>query len=196
MRKKDVATMKTLLLCLVTAGLLVSACNAMELGRAGDALPEILPTVTALTNRSDLVVTGTVNGSGDIWNMARNPADPTKPSTTTIVLAQNFVLTVDATFKGTATPQVTWALAKGRGMAPNPPTLDKDWTPPTVGARYLLFLVKIPGTEIYGIPAEPSRFRLGADARAESKWPLAVQQHPARSIASVLDEVRSAVARP
>jgi hypothetical protein len=58
-------------------------------------------------------------------------------------------------------------------------------------------LVKIPGTEIYGIPAEPSRFRLDAStAQAESKYPAATQRYPAQSIASVLDEIRSAAARP
>ncbi len=168
----------------------------MELRSVGDGLIDIAPTIATLASRSDLIVTGTVSGSGESWNMARNPADPKTPSTTTIVLAQNFVLTVDATLKGTPASQVTWAVAKGRGMEPYPPTLDPEWMPPTVGARYLLFLVKIPGTDIYGIPAEPSRFRLGADARTESKWPLVAQRYPARSVSSLLDEVRSALTRP
>ena len=74
---------------------------------------------------------------------------------------------------------------------PLPVTTDADWTPPTMSARYLLFLVKIPGTEIYGIPAEPSRFRLDAGtAQAESKYLAATQrsqrsQSPACSTKSV-----------
>lgn len=191
--------MKTLLLSLATAALFLSACAkpASELGSSGDALIDIAPTITAIASRSDLIVTGTVTASGESWNMARNPVDPTKPSTTTIVLAQNFVLTVDETLKGTAGSLVTWAVVKGRGMEPFPPTLDANWTPPTVGGRYLLFLVKIPGTEIYGIPAEPSRFRLEAsNAQAESKYPAVAERYPTKSITSVLDEVRSAVTRP
>jgi hypothetical protein len=179
--------------------MLLSACAApaSELrGYSGDPLIDIAATITVLAQKSQLIVTGTLTGTGDTWNIARGK-DPTTPSTTTIVLAQNFVLTVDATLKGTAVSQVTWAVVKGRGMEPFPPTLDANWTPPTMGTRYLLFLVKIPGTEIYGIPAEPSRFRLDAStAQAESKYPAAAQRYPAQSITSVLDEVRSAVTRP
>lgn len=190
--------MKTGLLSLAVAGLFLSACtdsSTVILNHSSDSLIDIAPTIAVLAGQSQLIVTGTVTGMGDTWNMARG-ADPTTASTTNIVLAQNFVLTVDATLKGTAVSQVTWAVAKGSGMEPFPPTLDPNWTPPTVGARYLLFLVKIPGTEIYGIPAEPSRFRLGTDAQAESKSPVAVQRYPAQSITSLLDEVRSAVTRP
>lgn len=189
----------TLLLPLAVAGLFLSACAdpASELrSYSSDPLIDIPQTITELTNKSEVIVTGTVTGTGETWNIARG-ADPTTPSTTTIVLAQNFMLTVDATLKGTAGSQVTWAVVKGRGREPFPPTLDANWTPPTMGTRYLLFLVKIPGTEIYGIPAEPSRFRLDAStAQAESKYPVAAQRYPAQSITSVLDEVRSAAARP
>lgn len=191
--------MRTLVLPLAVAGLFLSACAepASELrSYSSDALIDIASTITALANKSQLIVTGTVTGTGETWNIARG-ADPTAPSTTNIVLAQNFVLTIDATIKGAAGSQVTWAVAKGRGREPFPPTLDANWTPPTMGTRYLLFLVKIPGTEIYGIPAEPSRFRLDTGtAQAESKYPAAVQRYPAQSITSVLDEVRSAVGRP
>jgi hypothetical protein len=191
--------MKTLLQYLTAAGLLLSACAdpASELrSYSSDPLIDIPQTITELTKKSELIVTGTVTDTGETWNIARG-ADPTTPSTTTIVLAQNFVLTVDAKLKGAAGSQVTWAVVKGRGREPFPPTLDANWTPPTMGTRYLLFLVKIPGTEIYGIPAEPSRFRLDAStAQAESKYLAAVQRYPAQSISSVLDEVRSAVTRP
>ena len=191
--------MRTQLLPLAFAGMFLSACAAPagELrSYSGDPLIDIPATITVLAQKSQLIVTGTVTGTGDTWNIARGK-DPTTPSTTTIVLAQNFVLTVDATLKGTAVSQVTWAVVKGRGMEPFPPTLDANWTPPTMGTRYLLFLVKIPGTEIYGIPAEPSRFRLDAStAQAESKYSLAAERYPAQSITSVLDEVRSAVTRP
>jgi hypothetical protein len=202
-KKKDVTTMKnlikTLFLPLLVAGLVLSACAepASELrSSSSDPLIDIAPTISALAQKSQLIVIGTVTGTGETWNIARG-ADPMTPSTTSIVLAQNFVLTVDATLKGTAGSQVTWAVAKGRGSEPFPPTLDANWTPPTMGTRYLLFLVKIPGTEIYGIPAEPSRFRLDAsNAQAESKYPVVAERYPTRSIASVLDEVRSAVGRP
>lgn len=191
--------MKTLLQFLTAAGLLLSACaepSSAILSQSGGSLVDIPPTIAELAKKSELIVTGTVTGAGETWNIARGN-DPTTPSTTFIVLAQNFVLTVDATLKGTARSEVTWAVAKGSGRQPLPVTTDADWTPPTMGARYLLFLVKIPGTEIYGIPAEPSRFRLDAStAQAESKYLAAVQRYPAQSISSVLDEVRSAVTRP
>lgn len=189
---------RTLSLPLAVAGLFLSACAepTSELRSSSDALIDIAPTITEVAKKSQLIVTGTVTGMGETWNIARG-ADPATPSTTTIVLAQNFVLTVDATLKGTAGSQVTWAVAKGGGREPYPPTIDANWTPPTMGARYLLFLVKIPGTEIYGIPAEPSRFRLDAStAQAESKYPAVAERYPTKSITSVLDEVRAAVARP
>lgn len=191
--------MKALLLSQAVAGVFLSACTDSSdvlVSYSSGALIDIAPTIAVLAQKSQLIVTGTVTGAGDTWNMARG-ADPKTASTAMIVLAQNFVLTVDATLKGTAGGQVTWAVAKGSGREPFPPTVNPNWAPPTVGARYLLFLVKIPGTEIYGIPAEPSRFRLGTDdAHAESSYPAAVERYPAQSITSVLDEVRSAVGRP
>jgi len=165
--------MRTLLLPLAVAGLFMSACaepSSAVLSQSGSSLVDIPPTIAELAKKSELIVTGTATGAGETWNIARGK-DPTTPSTTFIVLAQNFVLTVDATLKGTAGSEVTWAVVKGSGRQPIPVTTDADWTPPTIGARYLLFLVKIPGTEIYGIPAEPGRFRLDAStAQAESKY--------------------------
>jgi hypothetical protein len=201
--KKDVNIMKnlikTLLLPMLAAGLLLSACAqpASQLSYTSDSLVDVPPTIAELAKKSDLIVTGTVTSAGETWNIARG-VDPTTTSTAFVVMAQNFVLTVDGTLKGTAGSQVTWAVAKGDGApASFPVTDDANWTPPTIGARYLLFLVKIPGTEIYGIPAEPSRFRLDAvNARSESRYSAATQKYPAMPAASLLGQVRSAVARP
>ena len=190
---------KTLLMPVVVSALLLSGCAqpTSELRTTSDSLIDIPPTIADLARKSELIVTGTVTSAGEVWNIARGQ-DPTTPSTAYIDMAQNFVLTVDGTLKGTAGREVTWAVTKGSGAhASLPVTFDANWTPPTIGARYLLFLVKIPGTEIYGIPAEPSRFRLEADnAQSESRYSAATQKYPAMTAASLLAQVRAAVARP
>ena len=188
--------MKPMLMSLGVIALLLSACadrTAIHT-RAGDTSLNTVPNLSDLVGQSELIVTGTVTSSGDTWNIARG-ADPTTPSTTTVVLAQNFALAVDGVLKGAATPQITWAVVQARGLVSAPLTFDADWMPPTIGGRYLLFLVRIPGTQIYGIPAEPSRFRLAADARPESKWKDASRYYPPAPIATLLEQVRAA-ARP
>ena len=182
-----------LLLC----GILVVSCarGPAVHTQTGETQLETIPTPPELVARSELIVAGTVSGQGDLWNMARG-SDPTTPSKTNIVLAQNFTVHVDRTLKGAQTLDVTVAVAKAYGVVGVGQSDDPQWLPPKVGVRYLWFLVRIPGTDVYGQPGEPYRFVLTTEARVESRWATASQQFPAMPSTSFMNLVTTAVERP
>jgi len=160
--------------------LLLAACVPTAVkADIGDQLLDTAPTLTDLARRSEVIVVGRIVRETHEWNMARG-ADPAVESATKIILAQTYLVAVETPLKGVSAKEITIAVPKARGLKGYPLRPEERWSPPAIGQRYVLFLLQNPGTSVYGLPAEPSRFRLGTDAVVESRWPDAARYYPAR----------------
>lgn len=170
----------------------VAACVPTDVrSQVGEQLLDTAPTLTDLAQRSEVIVVGTIVREVAEWNMARG-ADPATESATHIVLAQTYLVAVETSLKGAAPRELTIAVPKARGMKGYPLATEQRWSPPAVGQRYVLFLVQNPGTPIYGLPAEPSRFRLGTNAVVESRWADAARYYPAQPSQMFIEAVTAA----
>jgi hypothetical protein len=184
------------LLLIVAAALAGCADPNVRYSRTGDALLDTVPTLAELAKRSELIVVGRVVRSGEIWNIARgeNPATESKYN---IVLAQNYTVAVETALKGsTQSTEIIFAVPKAWGVVGHPIADDPEWLPPTVGARYALFLRQIPGTLVYGQVAEPYRFRLDSDAHVESRWSEAAKYYPTNKSDVFIELIRTAARTP
>lgn len=181
----------------VAAGAVAAGCAAestgsvrTEAGGAGTTL--VAQDLRTLAASAELVVIGTVRSGGGTRNIARDPSDRTKSSSAYTVEAQDFTLEVEETVRGTAASAVVVSLVKARGPSGWPLTAVEGYEPFKIGGRYLLFLVRIPGTSAFGQTPEPFRFELTSSARAVTLNAEVQRRFPARPTNEFLNEVRAA----
>ena len=164
----------------------------------GHGTPAVRTTLEALANASDVVVVGMVQGEAGTRNLARDPRDPSREDTQTMVLAQDYVIDVAYALKGSVPSSLTVALAKWHGASGVPAGRDADFLPLKSGARYVLFLQHLRGAEssVFAQVPEPFRFVLSEQARVESSWGPARDAFPARATTQFLADVKAAIGNP
>lgn len=146
-----------------------------------------------LVAKSDVIITGTVDRQLGTRNLARNPSDLAQEDQNYIVIGQDYAVTVTANLKGQTPRQLTVTLARGRGDRTHGTKDDADFTPLSVGAEYALFLRRLPyDSSVLALAIEPSRFRLGTQAVAESPAQGIAKIFPVQDRAQFLSTLRSA----
>lgn len=148
-------------------------------------------TLRELTNASDIVLIGTVEGESGTRNLARNPKDLTKEDPNYIVVGQDYSVSVQTVLKGAAPQQVTITVARGRGNRARGVNDDADFVPLRAPQLYALFLRRLPyEPTILALAIEPSRFRVDTMVVAESPWPDVGRYFPPQARDTFLGELR------
>lgn len=143
----------------------------------------VAATLDEMWARSDHVVTGRFDELKETWNMARDPADPSKESETDRFLGQLYTFTVEETLKGDAGGEILVNIpymqtihgqfpsdmVDQSGMAEKEPAefypyrVERLWDyyiEPEMGQRYVLFLSYGESSGHYFPAIEPYRIRL------------------------------------
>lgn len=146
----------------------------------------------ALTRSSDVIVVGRVSSLAGTYNLARSQSDPTQPAANAVIEAVTYRVQVEETIMGTSAREIVVAVPRARSFLGRPVVQDPGFIPMTIAARYVLFLERIPGTDILGQAPEPFRFELTTAATPVSPWIGAATAFPSRSTQQFLVDVRAA----
>lgn len=170
--------------------LLAAACT---ITRTSGGTPITRSTLGGLAAASDLIVVGAIRAEAGTRNLARDPKDLSREDPTMVGLGQDYVIEVESTIKGEATPTIVVSLARWHGPRGQAPREDSDFIPLEKGTRYVLFLQRSRAFAGIYVPApEPFRFKLTDQARAESFWPDAQQHFPPTDVSAFIGSVRAA----
>jgi len=161
---------------------------AGTLAVAGRDVPELM-------RASEVVVVGTVLSQGGTRVISRDPRDITREDPNFVVIAQDYAFAVESSIKGNVTGTITVTISSSSRVKRDPfwYEVKSEHVPPQVGARYALFLRRLPwDASVYVLSFQPSQFELGTTAVVRSIWPDAKMYFPDRPVSEFLQALRAA----
>lgn len=176
----------------VAREVLAPRSSAGTLAIGGRDLPE-------LVRASEVVVIGTVLSQGGTRVTSRAPYDLTREDPNFVGIAQDYAFVVESSIKGDVTGTITVTISSSSRVKRDPFWYEfkSERVPPTVGARYALFLRRLPwDASVYVLSFEPSQFELGTMAVVRTIWMDAKTYFPDRPVADFLTALRDAAASP
>lgn len=176
----------------------------------GQASYETADSLRELLNQSTIVAIGQIVGTGDVVNMARNPANISEPDPTFFILGQTYQVEVQRYLKGSGSEVIEVLQPEGFINGNRTPITQQaiersratySHIPMDAGNRYLFFLKStsgFPDGAYFTGVAHPWRFTLpiGGIAQPESPWRGATEVFPPQPSAKLVSQVEQLVLLP